>query len=60
MSYEEGISFEKSKINDYQKYKIVNLFHLFIRTNQMLKNYSHGDLHPGNWKIKKQMILILN
>ena len=53
MSYEKGISFEKSKINDYQKDKIVNLFHLFIRTNQMLKNYNHGDLHPGNWKIKE-------
>ena len=53
MSYEEGVSFEKSKINEYQKDKIVNLFHLFIRTNQMLKNYNHGDLHPGNWKIKE-------
>tara|TARA_B100001093_G_scaffold286404_1_gene273566 strand:+ start:887 stop:2344 length:1458 start_codon:yes stop_codon:yes gene_type:complete len=53
MSYEPGVSFDKSEINDYEKDKIVNLFHLFIRTNQMIKNYNHGDLHPGNWKIKE-------
>lgn len=53
MSYEPGISFDASKINDYQKDKIVNLYNLFIRTNQQIKNYNHGDLHPGNWKIKE-------
>ena len=53
MSYESGTQFDKSTINEYQKNKIVNLFHLFIRTNQMLENYNHGDLHPGNWKIRE-------
>jgi predicted unusual protein kinase regulating ubiquinone biosynthesis (AarF/ABC1/UbiB family) len=52
MSYEEGISLDKSDLNDYHKDKIVNLYHLFIRNNQMIKNFNHGDLHPGNWKIK--------
>ena len=52
MSYEPGISFENTKLNEYQNDKIVNLYHLFIRNNQMIKNYNHGDLHPGNWKVR--------
>ena len=51
MTYEEGIGIDNSKLNDYQKNKIVNLYHLFVRNNQMIKNYNHGDLHTGNWKI---------
>ncbi len=54
MSHEEGIPFDKLTMNDYQKDKIVNLFHLFIRSNLMLYNYNHGDLHSGNWKIKME------
>lgn len=53
MSYEPGISFHKSELNEYQNDKIANLYHLFIRENQIIKNYNHGDLHPGNWKIRK-------
>tara|TARA_Y100000590_G_scaffold445638_1_gene578064 strand:+ start:857 stop:2317 length:1461 start_codon:yes stop_codon:yes gene_type:complete len=52
MSYEPGLPFEDTKLNDYQNDKIVNLYHLFIRNNQMIKNYNHGDLHPGNWKVR--------
>ena len=52
MSYEPGISFENTGINEYQNDKIINLYHLFIRNNQMIKNYNHGDLHPGNWKVR--------
>ena len=51
MSYEEGVRIDDSKLNEYEKNKIVNLYHLFVRNNQMIKNYSHGDLHNGNWKI---------
>uniref|UniRef100_A0A6C0BT22 Protein kinase domain-containing protein n=1 Tax=viral metagenome TaxID=1070528 RepID=A0A6C0BT22_9ZZZZ len=51
MTYEKGVSLDDSKLDDYQKNKIVNLYHLFVRNNQMLKNYNHGDLHPGNWKV---------
>ena len=52
MSYEPGISFEDTELNEYQNDKIINLYHLFIRNNQMIKNYNHGDLHPGNWKVR--------
>lgn len=50
MSYESGITIENEKINDYKINKIVNLYHLFIRENQMIRNFNHGDLHPGNWR----------
>jgi len=52
MSYEEGISYDNLQLNNYQKYKIVNLFHLFVRNNESVINYNHGDLHKGNWRIK--------
>ena len=53
MSYEPGDSFSHSSLNDYQKDKIANLYHLFIRNNQSVTNYNHGDLHPGNWKVRE-------
>ena len=52
MSYEPGVPFSGLSISDYQKDKIVNLYHLFIRNNQIITNYNHGDLHPGNWKAR--------
>ena len=52
MSYEPGVSLQESPISNYQKDKIVNLYHLFIRNNQLITNYNHGDLHPGNWKVR--------
>ena len=52
MSYEPGISFSELSLSDYHKEKIVNLYHLFIRNNQVITNYNHGDLHPGNWKVR--------
>jgi len=52
MSYEPGESFADSSSNGYKKDKIVNLYHLFIRNNQIITNYNHGDLHPGNWKVR--------
>lgn len=51
MSYEEGTTIGDDTINDYNKNKLVNLYHLFVRENQMIENYNHGDLHPGNWKV---------
>ena len=51
MSYEEGIQYSQADINEYQKYKIINLFHLFARNNTTI-NFNHGDLHNGNWKIR--------
>ncbi len=56
MSYEEGISYEESTLNKYEKYKIVMLFGLFTSNNQHILNYNHGDLHKGNWKIMEDKI----
>tara|TARA_A200000113_G_C8836561_1_gene345428 strand:- start:693 stop:1469 length:777 start_codon:yes stop_codon:yes gene_type:complete len=52
MSYEEGIPYEDLKCDDYQKYKIVTLLISFIRNNQQICNFNHGDLHKGNWKVR--------
>jgi len=52
MSYEKGIPFDEIEINDYHKFKLVNLLNLFIRNNWSLTNFNHGDLHKGNWKVK--------
>ena len=53
MSHEPGESFEECKLNKYQKGKFAMLFGLFMRNNQSILNYNHGDLHKGNWKIRK-------
>ena len=36
-----GETFENTKLNEYQNDKIINLYHLFIRNNQMIKNHTH-------------------
>lgn len=52
MSYEEGIAYEDLKCDNYQKYKIAVLLTSFIRNNQQICNFYHGDLHKGNWKVR--------
>jgi len=52
MSYEEGVSYENLKCDNYHKYKIAVLLNSFIRNNQQICNFIHGDLHKGNWKVK--------
>lgn len=52
MSYEEGEFFEDIQISDYKKSKIVTAFKLFMRSSLLTKNFMHGDLHDGNWKVK--------
>jgi predicted unusual protein kinase regulating ubiquinone biosynthesis (AarF/ABC1/UbiB family) len=52
MSHESGTNIDNPELNDYKRNKIVNLYHLFIRENQMINNYNHGDLHPGNWRAR--------
>jgi len=54
MTYEKGESFYKSDINEYQKEKLITIFNIFVRSNQILFNLNHGDLHPGNWKIREE------
>lgn len=52
MSYEEGETYEDLVCDDYQKYKIALLLTSFIRNNQQICNFHHGDLHKGNWKVR--------
>ena len=52
MSYEEGVPYEDLKCDNYHKYKIAVLLTSFIRNNQQICNFYHGDLHKGNWKVR--------
>lgn len=52
MSYEGGISYEDLVCDDYEKYKIALLLVSFVRNNQQICNFNHGDLHKGNWKVR--------
>ena len=52
MTYEEGETYEDLVCDDYEKYKIALLLTSFIRNNQQICNFNHGDLHKGNWKVR--------
>lgn len=54
MSYEEGEYFDNSEISYYNKCKIMTLFRLFIKNNELILNFIHGDLHKGNWKYRNE------
>ena len=51
MTYEPGTRFDNIKCSEYQKYKCILLLQLFIKNNQILLNFNHGDIHKGNWKV---------
>ena len=51
MSYEPGTRFDNIECSEYQKYKCILLLQLFIKNNQVLLNFNHGDIHKGNWKV---------
>lgn len=53
MTYEDGVDIDNSNKSDYEKNKIIILIYLFSRNNFEFKNFNHGDLHKGNWKITK-------
>ena len=53
MSYEGGESFYDLNVSDYVKYKLILLFKLFNKNNEIILKYLHGDLHKGNWKVRK-------
>ena len=53
MTYEGAEAMDDMDISDYEKMKIVNLLHLFMKTNQLFYNFNHGDVHKGNWKVRK-------
>ena len=54
MSYEEGERFDKMDLSDYMTYKSIVLLKLFNKNNESIYNFMHGDLHKGNWKIRKE------
>ena len=53
MTYERGETMDDMDISDYEKMKVVNLLHLFMKSNQLFYNFNHGDVHKGNWKVRK-------
>jgi predicted unusual protein kinase regulating ubiquinone biosynthesis (AarF/ABC1/UbiB family) len=53
MSYEDGSFFENLQISNYQKSKILTILRLYIRSSLVCNNIIHGDLHNGNWKVRK-------
>ena len=52
MSYEEGVRFDDLDVSDYSKYKCIVLINSFIKNNQIITNFNHGDIHKGNWKVR--------
>ena len=58
MSYEESEKIDNNLLSSYSKYKLLNLLYLFIRNNEIILNYNHGDLHKGNWGVKGNKVVI--
>jgi len=58
MSYEESNKIDNKILSDYNKYKVINILFLFIRNNEIILNYNHGDLHKGNWGVRGDKIVI--
>jgi len=52
MSYEEGTVFDDIDTSEYNKYKMIILNKIFVKHNQHIHRYMHGDLHKGNWKVR--------
>jgi len=52
MSYEDGVRFDDLDVSDYSKYKCILLMNSFIKNNQIITNFNHGDIHKGNWKVR--------
>ena len=59
MEYLEGTSFDDLEITETQKLKAYALFYIFTRNNIVIENFNHGDLHQGNWKVTKDLRLII-
>ena len=57
MSYEEGEFYENLELTNYQKYKLLTILKLYIRSSCIINNFMHADLHNGNWKVRKHPTL---
>lgn len=57
MSYEEGEYYENLELTNYQKYKLLTILKLYIRSSCIINNFMHADLHNGNWKVRKHPTL---
>ena len=57
MSYEEGDFYENLDLTNYQKYKLLTILKLYIRSSCIINNFLHADLHNGNWKVRKHPTL---
>lgn len=57
MEYLEGETFDSKSLGHYDSYK--NLMKLIIFTNNnCLHGLCHGDIHNGNWSIKKDKLVV--
>ena len=54
MNYENGCTYNYSENSNYMNWKIVSLLKLFSKNNEAIFNFMHGDLHKGNWKVRKE------
>jgi len=52
MSYEEGCRFDELDESEYTRFKCITLLKLFIKNNELIMNFIHGDIHKGNWKVR--------
>lgn len=57
MTYEEGVSLN-SLDSHYKKNKLCLLLDTFIKNNNITYDFSHGDIHKGNWKVRDDKLII--
>uniref|UniRef100_A0A6C0F810 Protein kinase domain-containing protein n=1 Tax=viral metagenome TaxID=1070528 RepID=A0A6C0F810_9ZZZZ len=59
MEYIPGKTLEECELSNYDKHKLYTILLLFVRSNILLYNFNHGDIHKGNWKISGKMKIVL-
>ena len=53
MSYEAGEYIDDIQTSEYNKQKIGITMCMFVRQSYIINDFSHGDLHNYNWKVKQ-------
>ena len=59
MEYIPGNTLDDCELSNYEKHKLYTVLLLFVRSNVLLYNFNHGDIHKGNWKVTDKMKLVL-